>query len=171
MNQKLEIGEEERMSKGENKVNKGEERMSKREEMNKGKLNTEEGKYRFMLKMIVTKQIHNLGMPAHIKGYEYVREAIMLVLEDRSNMECITKVLYPKIAKKFDTVATRVERAIRHAIEVTWDRGNIEVLNEIFEFTIRPDKGRPTNAEFIAMIVDKIRLYLEMCEDGDIDKI
>lgn len=106
----------------------------------------------------VTSMIHEVGVPAHIKGYSYLRESIMLVLEDGRLIESITKQLYPTVAKKFNTSASRVERAIRHAIEVAWDRGDTETLNKIFGFTINQAKGKPTNSEFIAMISDKLRL-------------
>ena len=116
---------------------------------------------RLEVKIRATKEIHNLGIAAHIKGYEYVREAIVLVVEDRKNMEGITKILYPKVARIFDSTATRVERAIRHAIEVGCDRCSADKLSKMFKNTIRWDKGKPTNSEFIAMIADKIRLDME----------
>lgn len=109
----------------------------------------------------VTDMIHEVGVPAHIKGYSYLRVAIMLVLEDRQLIESITKLLYPTVAKKFNTSPSRVERAIRHAIEVAWDRGDTDVLNSIFGFTINQSKGKPTNSEFIAMISDKLRLEMK----------
>ena len=109
----------------------------------------------------VTAMIHEVGVPAHIKGYAYLRVAIMLVIEDGQLIESITKLLYPTVAKKFNTSASRVERAIRHAIEVAWDRGDTETLNNIFGFTINQSKGKPTNSEFIAMISDKLRLELK----------
>ena len=102
----------------------------------------------------VTEMIHELGVPAHIKGYQYLREAIMMSVEDMD----ITKILYPSIAKKFDTTPSRVERAIRHAIEVAWSRGKMETLDALFGYTINTGKGKPTNSEFIALIADKIRL-------------
>lgn len=108
----------------------------------------------------VTAMIHEVGVPAHIKGYAYLRVAIMLVLEDGQLIESITKLLYPTVAKKFNTSASRVERAIRHAIEVAWDRGDTDTLNSIFGFTINQSKGKPTNSEFIAMISDKLRLEM-----------
>lgn len=110
---------------------------------------------------LVTEKIHEVGVPAHIKGYSYLRVAIMLVIEDGQLIESITKLLYPTVAKRFNTSASRVERAIRHAIEVAWDRGDTEVLNSIFGFTINQSKGKPTNSEFIAMISDKIRLEMK----------
>ena len=106
----------------------------------------------------VTNIIHTIGVPAHIKGYHYLRKGIMLCVEDSSMLNFITKVLYPEIAKFFKTTPSRVERAIRHAIEVAWDRGNIEILNSYFGYTIDSNKGKPTNSEFIAMIADKIKL-------------
>ena len=113
------------------------------------------------IESMVTDMIHEVGVPAHIKGYSYLRVAIMLVLEDRQLIESITKLLYPTVAKKFSTSASRVERAIRHAIEVAWDRGDTETLNNIFGFTINQSKGKPTNSEFIAMISDKLRLKMK----------
>lgn len=110
---------------------------------------------------LVTDMIHEVGVPAHIKGYSYLRVAIMLVLEDRLLIESITKLLYPTVAKKFNTSASRVERAIRHAIEVAWTRGDTDTLNSIFGFTINQAKGKPTNSEFIAMISDKLRLQIK----------
>ena len=106
----------------------------------------------------VTDMIHEIGVPAHIKGYQYLREAIMMSVEDSEMMGSITKILYPTIAKKYRTTASRVERASRHAIEVAWNRGNTETLNGLFGYTISNGKGKPTNSEFIALIADKIRL-------------
>ncbi len=106
----------------------------------------------------VTDMIHELGVPAHIKGYQYLREAIMMSVEDMDMLNSITKVLYPTIAKKFQTTPSRVERAIRHAIEVAWSRGRMETLDALFGYTINHGKGKPTNSEFIALIADKIRL-------------
>lgn len=106
----------------------------------------------------VTDIIHEIGVPAHIKGYQYLREAIMMSVEDSSMLGSITKVLYPTIAKKFQTTSSRVERAIRHAIEVAWSRGKMETLDALFGYTISIGKGKPTNSEFIALIADKIRL-------------
>ena len=102
--------------------------------------------------------IHEIGVPAHIKGYQYLREAIMMSVEDSEMMGSITKILYPTIAKKYRTTASRVERAIRHAIEVAWNRGRMETLDDMFGYTINTGKGKPTNSEFIALIADKIRL-------------
>ncbi len=106
----------------------------------------------------VTDMIHELGVPAHIKGYQYLREAIMMSVEDIEMLGSITKILYPTIAKRFQTTPSRVERAIRHAIEVAWSRGKMETLEALFGYTINTGKGKPTNSEFIALIADKIRL-------------
>ena len=106
----------------------------------------------------VTDMIHEIGVPAHIKGYQYLREAIMMSVEDTEMLNSITKILYPTIAKKFQTTPSRVERAIRHAIEVAWDRGDIDTLNSYFGYTIQNSRGKPTNSEFIAMIADNLRL-------------
>lgn len=106
----------------------------------------------------VTDMIHEIGVPAHIKGYQYLREAIMMAVEDIEMLSSITKILYPTIAKKFQTTPSRVERAIRHAIEVAWSRGRMETLDEMFGYTINTGKGKPTNSEFIALIADRIRL-------------
>jgi two-component system response regulator (stage 0 sporulation protein A) len=113
------------------------------------------------LEKTVTSIIHEIGVPAHIKGYTYLREAIMLVLKDTDLINSITKQLYPTVAKKHNTSSSRVERAIRHAIEVAWDRGDTETLNKLFGFTIHQNKGKPTNSEFIAMISDKLRLEMK----------
>ena len=106
----------------------------------------------------VTAIIHDIGVPAHIKGYQYLREAIGLAVEDMDIINAVTKVLYPAVAKKFGTTASRVERAIRHAIEVAWDRGDLETLQKYFGYTVSNAKGKPTNSEFIAMIADRISL-------------
>ena len=106
----------------------------------------------------ITKMLHELGIPAHIKGYQYLRDAISMVVRDREMMEAATKILYPEIAKKNYTSSSRVERAIRHAIEVAWGRGSLEVIDELFGYTISTGKGKPTNSEFIALIADKICL-------------
>lgn len=106
----------------------------------------------------VTSLIHEIGVPAHIKGYQYLREAIMMSVSDSEMMGSITKILYPTIAKKYRTTSSRVERAIRHAIEVAWNRGRMETLDAMFGYTINTGKGKPTNSEFIALIADKIRL-------------
>lgn len=113
------------------------------------------------LEHIVTEIIHEVGVPAHIKGYQYLREAIMMSVEDMDMLNSITKVLYPTIAKKFDTTSSRVERAIRHAIEVAWSRGKMDTIDELFGYTVNNGKGKPTNSEFIALITDKIRLEMK----------
>ncbi len=106
----------------------------------------------------VTDMIHEIGVPAHIKGYQYLREAIIMSVEDPAMISSITKILYPTIAKRFQTTPSRVERAIRHAIEVAWSRGKMETLDALFGYTIDTGKGKPTNSEFIALIADRIRL-------------
>ena len=113
------------------------------------------------LEVLVTEILHQVGVPAHIKGYHYLREAILLSIFHDDMMNSVTKQLYPGVAKKFSTTASRVERAIRHAIEVAWDRGDLDVLNSYFGFTIQNERGKPTNSEFIAMISDKLRLRLK----------
>lgn len=110
------------------------------------------------LEAVVTDIIHEIGVPAHIKGYQYLREAIILTINDMDMINAVTKVLYPEVAKKFGTTPSRVERAIRHAIEVAWDRGDIEVLQKFFGYTVSNIKGKPTNSEFIAMIADCLSL-------------
>ena len=109
----------------------------------------------------VTDTIHEIGVPAHIKGYQYLREAIMMAVEDIEMLNSITKVLYPTIAKKFSTTPSRVERAIRHAIEVAWSRGRMDTIDSMFGYTINHGKGKPTNSEFIALITDRIRLGMK----------
>ena len=113
------------------------------------------------LEIRVTEVIHQIGVPAHIKGYQYLREAIIMAVDDIDVVNAVTKVLYPAVAKKYNTTSSRVERAIRHAIEVAWDRGDIEVLQNYFGYTISSVKGKPTNSEFISMIADKLRLQLK----------
>ncbi len=110
------------------------------------------------LNMKVTQMIHEIGVPAHIKGYLYLRTAIIMAVDNMDVLNAVTKQLYPDIAKEYGTTDTRVERAIRHAIEVAWERGNIDVINDLFGYTIQADKGKPTNSEFIALISDRIRL-------------
>ena len=110
----------------------------------------------------VTKIIHQIGVPAHIKGYQYLRTAIILTVNDSDIINSVTKILYPTVAKKYQTTTSRVERAIRHAIEVAWDRGDVEVLNSYFGYTIQNNRGKPTNSEFIAMIADNLRLKYKM---------
>ena len=106
----------------------------------------------------ITNIIHEIGVPAHIKGYMYLREAITMVVNDMELLSAVTKELYPSIAKKYNTTASRVERAIRHAIEVAWGRGQVEAINKLFGYTVHNEKGKPTNSEFIAIIADKLRL-------------
>ncbi len=113
------------------------------------------------LELTVTQFIHELGVPAHIKGYQYIREAIMMVVKDMDMLNYITKQLYPAIAKRYGTTASRVERAIRHSIEVAWSRGKPEVMDKIFGYTVHTEKGKPTNSEFIAMVADHARLELK----------
>lgn len=106
----------------------------------------------------VTQMLHEIGIPAHIKGYQYLRDAIVISVEDQEMLTSVTKILYPTIAKKHQTTPSRVERAIRHAIEVSWSRGKMDTINELFGYTVSTGKGKPTNSEFIALIADKIRL-------------
>ncbi len=113
------------------------------------------------LETLVTEFIHELGVPAHIKGYQYIRSAIMMVVEDMELLNYITKQLYPTIAKQYKTTSSRVERAIRHSIEVAWSRGKPETMDEIFGYTVDTGKGKPTNSEFIAMVADRIRLQIK----------
>ena len=110
------------------------------------------------LNVVITEILHQIGVPAHIKGYQYVREAIRLTVENPEMLNSVTKILYPTVAKNFKSTSSRVERAIRHAIEVAWDRGDVDVLNSYFGYTIQSQRGKPTNSEFVAMISDKIRL-------------
>ena len=110
------------------------------------------------IEYVVTDIIHQIGIPAHIKGYHYLRTAILLSVEDSEMINCITKLLYPTVAKQYSTTPSRVERAIRHAIEIAWDRGNVDTLNGFFGYTIHTAKGKPTNSEFIALIADKLKL-------------
>ena len=116
------------------------------------------------IEAMVTNIIHEIGVPAHIKGYQYLREAIMIAVDDMDVINAITKVLYPQVAKAFQTTPSRVERAIRHAIEVAWDRGDLDTLQRFFGYTVSNTKGKPTNSEFIAMIAD--RLVLEQKKEG-----
>ena len=112
----------------------------------------------------VTKIIHQIGVPAHIKGYQYLRTAILLTVRDSEMINSVTKILYPSVAKKYQTTTSRVERAIRHAIEVAWDRGDVDTLNSYFGYTIQNNRGKPTNSEFIAMIADNLRLKYKLYE-------
>ena len=108
--------------------------------------------------MQVTNVIREIGIPAHIKGYQYLRDAIMIIIDEVEILGSVTKILYPQIAEKYSTTPSRVERAIRHAIEVAWSRGNIDMINRLFGYTIKLEKGKPTNSEFMAMIADKLRM-------------
>ena len=113
------------------------------------------------IEAMVTNIIHEIGVPAHIKGYQYLREAIIIAVNDMDVINAITKVLYPQVAKTFQTTPSRVERAIRHAIEVAWDRGDLDTLQRFFGYTVSNTKGKPTNSEFIALIADKLQLQLK----------
>ena len=113
------------------------------------------------IESMVTSIIHEIGVPAHIKGYQYLREAIIIAVNDMDVINAITKVLYPQVAKTFQTTPSRVERAIRHAIEVAWDRGDLDTLQRFFGYTVSNTKGKPTNSEFIALIADKLQLQLK----------
>ncbi|MBF8982675.1 sporulation transcription factor Spo0A [Lutibacter sp. B2] len=116
------------------------------------------GRKQQSLEAEITNIIHEIGVPAHIKGYLYLREAITMVVENIEMLSAVTKELYPSIAKKFNTTPSRVERAIRHAIEVAWSRGKVDTINKLFGYTVHNDKGKPTNSEFIAMVADKLRI-------------
>ena len=109
----------------------------------------------------VTNMIHEIGIPAHIKGYHYLRDSIIMSVENPEIINAVTKQLYPSVAKRYETTSSRVERAIRHAIEVAWDRGDVDILNSYFGYTIHNSRGKPTNSEFIAMISDKLRLQMK----------
>lgn len=113
------------------------------------------------LEYVVTDIIHQIGVPAHIKGYHYLRTAILLSIENGEMINSVTKLLYPTVAKKYNTTSSRVERAIRHAIEIAWDRGDLDTLNSFFGYTVHTAKGKPTNSEFIALIADKLRLQFK----------
>ena len=113
------------------------------------------------IELTVSEIMHQIGVPAHIKGYHYLRDAIILSINDTAMLESVTKLLYPTVAKNFNTTASRVERAIRHAIEVAWDRGDVDILSSYFGYTIQNTRGKPTNSEFIAMISDKLRLKMK----------
>ncbi|MDO4831699.1 MAG: sporulation transcription factor Spo0A [Clostridia bacterium] len=115
----------------------------------------------FGIEIKVTQILHEIGVPAHIKGYHYLRDSIIMSVEKPEIINAVTKQLYPSVAKKYETTSSRVERAIRHAIEVAWDRGDIDVLNSYFGYTIHNDRGKPTNSEFIAMISDRLRLQIK----------
>lgn len=113
------------------------------------------------LEIIVTDMIHQLGVPAHIKGYHYLRCSILLSIANPELLDSVTKLLYPSVAQKFNTTSSRVERAIRHAIEIAWDRGDLDILNSFFGYTVNTCKGKPTNSEFIALLTDKLRLQIK----------
>ncbi len=117
---------------------------------------------KFDLLNYVSGLMHEVGVPASIRGYDYIRESIMMALNDRNILKSITKELYPTIAKSNDTTSSRVERAIRHAVEVAWQRGDVEVLNNIFGYTVKSSKGKPTNGEFISMLTERVRLDLKI---------
>lgn len=125
------------------------------------KKNSIESTFTNDLEVTVSEIMHQIGVPAHIKGYQYLRDAIILSINDTEMMNSVTKLLYPTVAKNFSTTASRVERAIRHAIEVAWDRGDVDVLSSYFGYTIQNTRGKPTNSEFIAMISDKLRLKMK----------
>ncbi len=112
------------------------------------------------LEVVVSRIMHQIGVPAHIRGYQYLRQAIILSVTDSEMISSVTKILYPTVAKTFKTTPSRVERAIRHAIEVAWDRGDVDVLSSYFGYTIQNDRGKPTNSEFIAMISDNLKLQM-----------
>ena len=132
-------------------------------EVNRPRKREEEGTYNpGNLETDVTDIIHEIGVPAHIKGYQYLRDAIVMSVNDMDMLNSITKILYPTIAKKYQTTSSRVERAIRHAIEVAWSRGKMDTIDEMFGYTIHNGKGKPTNSEFIALITDRIRLEYKM---------
>lgn len=113
------------------------------------------------VEVIISDIMRQIGVPAHIKGYQYLRTSIMLCINDAEMLGSVTKVLYPTVAKQYNTTASRVERAIRHAIEVAWDRGDVDVLSSFFGYTIQAQRGKPTNSEFIAMIADKLKLSMK----------
>ena len=113
------------------------------------------------LEVVVSQIMHQIGVPAHIRGYQYLREAIILSVQNREMISSVTKILYPTVAKTFKTTPSRVERAIRHAIEVAWDRGDVDVLSSYFGYTIQNERGKPTNSEFIAMISDNLKLRMK----------
>ncbi len=119
---------------------------------------------RSSIESLVTGIIHEIGVPAHIKGYQYLREAIIIAVNDMDVINAITKVLYPQVAKTFQTTPSRVERAIRHAIEVAWDRGDLDTLQRFFGYTVSNTKGKPTNSEFIALIADKLQLQMKAAQ-------
>ena len=115
------------------------------------------------LRKEITKMIHTLGMPAHVLGYEYTREAILIALGNKDILRSMTKELYPAVAKVFDTTPSRVERAIRHVVELAWDRGDLDTIQKFFGFTVSSKKGKPTNSEFLSALADHLRLELQLC--------
>ena len=115
------------------------------------------------LRKEITKLLHSLGMPAHVLGYEYAREAIFIALGNKEMLRSITKELYPAIAQTFNTTPSRVERAIRHAVELAWDRGDLDTIQKFFGFTVSSKKGKPTNSEFLSALADHLRLELQLC--------
>ncbi len=121
----------------------------------------QEGEHQPTLEIRITEILHQIGVPAHIKGYHYLRDSIMMAIETPDIINAVTKQLYPSVAKRYETTSSRVERAIRHAIEVAWDRGDVDILNSYFGYTIHNTRGKPTNSEFIAMISDKLRLHMK----------
>jgi two-component system response regulator (stage 0 sporulation protein A) len=133
-------------------------RSSSQENQNLYQINGSKSNQQRNLEADITNIIHEIGVPAHIKGYQYLREAITMVVNDMNLLNGITKELYPGIAETFNTTPSRVERAIRHAIEVAWSRGRVETINKLFGYTIHDEKGKPTNGEFIAMVADKLRM-------------
>ena len=137
------------------------EEMCEAENMRKNKNPNSARQQSLNVETMVTSIIHEIGVPAHIKGYQYLREAIMIAVDDMEVINAITKVLYPQVAKAFSTTPSRVERAIRHAIEVAWDRGDLETLQKFFGYTVSNTKGKPTNSEFIALIADKLQLEIK----------
>ncbi len=131
------------------------------EQMRRAACPTQERPQAPALEGLVTGIIHEIGVPAHIKGYQYLREAIVIAVQDMDVINAVTKVLYPEVAKRFATTPSRVERAIRHAIEVAWDRGDLETLQKYFGYTVNSAKGKPTNSEFVAMIADRLQLQMK----------
>ena len=130
--------------------------------LRKNNSSTSQATEAFDIETQVTQIIHQIGIPAHIKGYQYLRSAIIMTINDNEIINSVTKVLYPSVAKKYSTTTSRVERAIRHAIEVAWDRGDVDTLNHFFGYTIQNNRGKPTNSEFIAMIADNLRLKYKL---------
>lgn len=134
---------------------------SSHDHMNKGNVMISSLSQQPSLEVQVTEILHQIGVPAHIKGYHYLRDSIIMSVENPEIINAVTKQLYPSVAKRYETTSSRVERAIRHAIEVAWDRGDVDILNSYFGYTIHNSRGKPTNSEFIAMISDKLRLQMK----------